>query len=85
MQLYKHDHATFLHFETLQVSGVILFSDDRGWAHFTNSSGDESKYNVLNGATTYTSAQQQCWRLGGHLAHVTSIEEQFFLEHLLQV
>ena len=56
-----------------------------GWAHFTNSSGNESKYKVLSDVTTYSRGQQLCWRLGGHLAHINSLEEQLFLEHFLKV
>ena len=69
----------------LVVTSTRVLADADGWAHFTNSSGKESKYKVLSDVTTYSRGQQLCWRLGGHLAHINRLEEQLFLEHFLKV
>lgn len=63
----------------------LCVTDQFGWVHFINQGGQESKYKVLNHTTTFTSAQEECQKYQGHLAHVTDIREQVFLEDYLRV
>ena len=42
-------------------------------------------YQVIDKYMTFTSAQEECREYGGHLAHVTSVREQVFLEDYIRV
>jgi len=59
------------------------FKDAHGWTYFSRGSENGSSYVVVNRLLTYNAAQDECGRLGGHLARVDTIREQIFLEDFL--
>lgn len=53
--------------------------------HYVNITGGESMYHAIDKVMPFTAAQEECRRFNGHLAHVTDIREQVFIEDYLTV